>query len=159
MRARGWAVQLFSGGKPARRISFLDVGADDRTPYPFALVLEQHKTERLLIRGLEEAGGRVEWGTELLSLAPTPSGVRAAVQRQGGDEETIEARWIVGADGASNPVRHALGLGFEGDTYEQTLFLADVEMEWDHESRQVSIDLTREGSTGSSRCPATGGSV
>ena len=35
------AVALFSESKPAGRSSFLDEGADDRMPYPFALVLEQ----------------------------------------------------------------------------------------------------------------------
>src|SRR5215210_1056124 len=136
------AVALFSEGKPAGKISFLDDGAEDRTPYPFALVLEQDKTEQLLIEGL---GSSVEWGKELLSLASTPDGVRATIRRPDGSTESIEAGWAVGADGASSPVRHSLGLGFEGDTYEQTLFLADVEMEWEYGSRQVSIDLTRGG--------------
>ena len=139
------AVALFSEGKPAGKISFLDDGADDHTPYPFALVLEQDKTEQLLIDGLREAGGGVEWDTEVLSLTSTPDGVRATVRRPDGDEETIEAGWVVGADGASSPVRHSLGLGFEGDTYQQTLFLADVEMEWGYGDRQVGIDLTRAG--------------
>jgi 2-polyprenyl-6-methoxyphenol hydroxylase-like FAD-dependent oxidoreductase len=139
------AVQVFGEGKPAGKISFLDDGADDRTPYPFALVLEQDRTERLLIDGLEATGGRVEWNTELLSLTSTPDGARATVRRPDGSTESIEAGWVVGADGASSPVRHSLGLGFEGDTYEQALFLADVEMEWDYGSRQVSIDMTRGG--------------
>jgi 2-polyprenyl-6-methoxyphenol hydroxylase-like FAD-dependent oxidoreductase len=138
------AIQVFGEGKPAGEISFFDAGADDRTPYPFALVLEQDRTERLLIGGLEEAGGGVEWDTELVSLTPTADGVRATI-RSGDGEETVEVGWIVGADGASSPVRHSLGLGFEGDTYEQALFLADVEMDWAHGSRQVSIDITRAG--------------
>lgn len=139
------AVQVFGEGKPAGKISFLDDGADHRTPYPFALVLEQDRTERLLIDGLEATGGRVEWDTEFVSLTSTPDGARAAVRRPGGSTESIEAGWVIGADGASSPVRHSLGLGFEGDTYEQALFLADVEMEWDYGSRQVSIDMTRGG--------------
>jgi len=110
------AVALFSEGKPAGKISFLDDGADDRTPYPFALLLEQDKTEQLLIDGLEEAGGRVEWGTKLLSLTSTPDGVRATVRRPDGSTEPIEAGWAVGADGASSPVRHSLGLVSSGGT-------------------------------------------
>jgi 2-polyprenyl-6-methoxyphenol hydroxylase-like FAD-dependent oxidoreductase len=70
-------VQVFGEGKPAGKISFLDDGADDGaddgTPYPFALVLEQDRTERLLIDGLEATGGRVEWDTELVSLTSTPT--------------------------------------------------------------------------------------
>ena len=139
------AVQVFGEGKPAGKISFLDDGAGDRTPYPFALVLAQDKTERLLIDGLREAGSRVEWDTDLDSLAQTPDGARASVRRPDGSTESIQAGWVVGADGASSPVRHSLGLGFEGDTYEQALFIADVEMDWDHGSQQVSIDLTRAG--------------
>lgn len=139
------SVQVFGEGRPAGKISFLHDGAGERTPYPFALVFEQHRMERLLLDGLEEAGGRVEWDTELVSLASTPEGVRATIRRPDGSTETIEAGWVVGADGASSPVRHSLGLGFEGETYEQTLFLADVEMEWGYGSRQVSIDMTRAG--------------
>ncbi|HEX5848908.1 MAG TPA: FAD-dependent monooxygenase [Rubrobacter sp.] len=139
------AIQVFGEGRPAGEISFFDADADDRTPYPFALVLEQDRTERLLIGGLEEAGGGVEWETELVSLAPTSDGVRATVKSGDGEEETVEVGWVVGADGAGSPVRHYLGLGFEGDTYEQQLFLADVEMDWAHGSRQVSIDITRAG--------------
>src|SRR5215212_582265 len=139
------AVRVFGEGKPAGKITFLADGADDRTPYPFALVLEQDRTERLLIDGLEATGGRVEWDTKLVSLTSIRGGVRATVRRPDGSTESIQAGWVVGADGASSPVRHALGLGFEGDTYEQALFLADVEMERDYGSSQVSIDMTRGG--------------
>ena len=139
------AIQVFGEGKPAGEISFFDAGADDRTPYPFALILEQDRTEQIMIGGLQEAWGGVEWDTELVSLAPTAAGARATIRRGDGEEETVEVGWVVGADGASSPVRHSLGLGFEGDTYEQPLFLADVEMDWAHGSRQVSIDITRAG--------------
>jgi 2-polyprenyl-6-methoxyphenol hydroxylase-like FAD-dependent oxidoreductase len=73
------AAVLLKEGKRAAKLSFFDDGRDERTPYPFALVYEQDRIERLLIRGLEEAGGGVEWGTELLSLTPSADGVRAVV--------------------------------------------------------------------------------
>ena len=38
------------------------------TPYPDALVLPQCDTERILTKRLEELGGRVERGTELVSF-------------------------------------------------------------------------------------------
>ena len=139
------AAELLKDGKRAGKLSFFDDGQAERTPYPFALVYEQDRTERLLIRGLEEAGGGVEWGTELLSVAQSPGGVRATVRHASGSEETIEAGWVVGADGAGSPVRHSLGLSFEGGTYEETLFLADVEMESGLDPRQAHMDLTRKG--------------
>lgn len=139
------AARFLSEGKPVGEVTFFEDGQDDRTPYPFALVYEQHRMERLLIRGLERAGGRVEWDTRLLAMEQVEDGVSAAVRDSHGSEETIEAGWVIGADGARSLVRHSLGLEFEGDTYEQTLFLADVEMEWEFGSRQVYVDMTKAG--------------
>lgn len=139
------AAELLKEGKSAARLSFFDDGAGERTPFPFALIYEQDRSERLLIRGLEGSGSGVEWGVGLLSAAQTPDGISATVRHPGGEEETIEAGWLVGADGASSPIRRSLGLGFEGDTYEESLFLADVEMESGLDPRQAYIDLTREG--------------
>ena len=44
-----------------------------------------------------------------------------------GTTHTISARWVVGADGARSPVRHALGIDFNGSTCSHTGQLADVE--------------------------------
>ena len=137
------AAEMLRDGKRAGKLSFFEDGQDKRTPYPMALIYEQHRTERLLIQGLEEAGGRIEWNTELLDLSQTPEDARATVRHSDGSEETIEARWVVGADGASSPVRHSLDLDFEGDTYEQTLFLADMEMDSELGDHRVYIDITR----------------
>ena len=142
------AVELFGMGRPTGMISFLDDGAGDRTPYPFALSYAQSQTEQLLLHHINEAGGRIEWNTELLELVQMPDHVRATVRRSDGEEETIEARWIIGADGAHSQVRHALSLGFAGSTYEQTLFLADVDLQSPLKSREVYFDLTRLGFNG-----------
>ncbi|MGB3633223.1 MAG: FAD-dependent monooxygenase [Rubrobacteraceae bacterium] len=135
------AAELLREGKSVGKLSFFEDGREDRTPYPMALIYEQHRTERLLIQGLEEAGGGIEWNTELLDLSQTSEGTRATIRRSDGSEETIEAGWVVGADGASSPVRHSLELGFEGDTYEQTLFLADLEMDWERGDQRVYVDF------------------
>ncbi len=139
------AAELLKKGEHIGKLSFFEDDRDDLNPYPFALIYEQHRTERLLVRGLEEVGGRIEWDTELISLSQTPDNATVVVQRADGTEETIEARWVVGADGASSPVRHSLDLGFEGDTYEESLFLADVEMEWEFGSQKLYLDLAYDG--------------
>jgi hypothetical protein len=41
----------------------------------------------------------------------------------------VRARWLVGCDGAHSAVRHALGVAFEGASYEETFALADVRIE------------------------------
>ena len=69
------------------------------------------------------------WRTTLIGLTVTPTQSTAAVRRSDGTNDTISARWVVGADGARSPVRHALGIDFSGGTYSQTGLLADVELE------------------------------
>ncbi|MGH3148596.1 MAG: FAD-dependent monooxygenase, partial [Rubrobacter sp.] len=139
------AVELLIRGRRAAEVSFFGDRSEDSTPFPFALVYEQSTSERLLIEGLERLGAGVDWNTELRELTQTDSGTRAVIRRRDGGEEVVEARWVVGADGAGSRVRHALGLGFEGDTYEQTFFLADVEMEWALGRDKVHLDFVGEG--------------
>ena len=139
------AAELLKKGEHVGKLTFFEDDRDNLSPYPFALIYEQYKTERLLAEGLEEAGGQIEWSTELVNLSQTPDGATATVRRPDGSEETIEASWVVGADGASSPVRHSLDLGFEGDTYEESLFLADVEMEWEFDTQQLYLDLAPDG--------------
>jgi hypothetical protein len=44
-----------------------------------------------------------------------------------GREETCEASYIAGCDGARSTVREAIGTGFPGGTYRQLFYVADVE--------------------------------
>ena len=37
----------------------------------------------------------------------------------------------MGCDGAKSTVRHALGLGFEGSTFERTFYVADAQIDWE----------------------------
>ncbi|MEE9428674.1 MAG: FAD-dependent oxidoreductase [Paracoccaceae bacterium] len=41
---------------------------------------------------------------------------------------TLEADWLVGADGASSPLRAMLGLDFEGRVFEDSFLIADIMM-------------------------------
>jgi 2-polyprenyl-6-methoxyphenol hydroxylase-like FAD-dependent oxidoreductase len=145
-------VEVYERGRPAAAFPLVPAGSEGLTPFPFALCLEQDRTEQLLVEGLAERGGAVEWDTELLSFAAGEEGGAARVRRADGVEETISARWVVGADGASSPVRHALGLGFTGNTYEQTGLLADVEIGANAQARldpgAIRFNLGRGGFVG-----------
>jgi len=131
-------------GKHTESISFSSQG-EKRTPYPFVLILEQSKTEGLLIEGLQDFNSRIEWNTELLNLTQTGNEARAVVRRPDSSEEPITANWVVGADGASSPVRRSLNLDFEGGTYEQSYFLADVKMDWPLSYDELYVNLSPQG--------------
>jgi 2-polyprenyl-6-methoxyphenol hydroxylase-like FAD-dependent oxidoreductase len=104
----------------------LDTAGVDDTPYPFTLVLEQSKTEALLIDHLARQGIVPERPLELVGLTQDADGVTATLQRGDGSPETVRARYLVGCEGAHSVARHALGLPFEGAPYPIVFALADV---------------------------------
>jgi 2-polyprenyl-6-methoxyphenol hydroxylase-like FAD-dependent oxidoreductase len=122
-------VEIYEKGRRAASFPLAGRGAAAATPYPFALGLPQHETEQLVVEHLAAHGRAVTWRTTLIGLTVTPTQATAAVRRSDGTDDTIWARWVVGADGARSPVRHALGIDFSGGTYSQTGLLADVELE------------------------------
>jgi 2-polyprenyl-6-methoxyphenol hydroxylase-like FAD-dependent oxidoreductase len=145
-------VEIYEQGRCSAQVPLVGQGAEGRTPFPYALTLEQDRTEQLLLEGLGTHGRGVEWETRLVSLAQGQDGARAVLRRPDGAEEAISARWVVGADGAGSPVRHALGLEFGGKTYPQTGLLADVELDLSAEPSlapgALRLHLTRGGFVG-----------
>ena len=117
----------------------------DETRFPFILILPQAETEAALERRLEREGIRVERGVSLQGFESRAEGITATLRHgdetgdknggsggngdEGGTTETVEARWIVGADGPHSIVRQTLGIGFEGSPYAWTAFLGDVTLE------------------------------
>lgn len=116
-----------------------------QTPYPFLLVFEQSKTERLLLDKLAELGGTVDWGVTAEAVTNVDGGVEVTLRGGGDGVQRVRPRWVIGADGASSTVRHALGLGFEGGSYEQAFFLADVAVTWAQPPDALYVALTDTG--------------
>ncbi|MGY3087484.1 2-polyprenyl-6-methoxyphenol hydroxylase-like FAD-dependent oxidoreductase [Hymenobacter sp. UYAg731] len=96
------------------------------SPFPFSLMISQDQTERLLREALAAHGVAVEWNTSLTGLAQDAGGASATLQAPGHPPETVLAAYVAGCDGAHSAVRHALGIGFPGGTYEQVFFVADT---------------------------------
>jgi 2-polyprenyl-6-methoxyphenol hydroxylase-like FAD-dependent oxidoreductase len=146
----GLKERALARGVPATRVEVYQRGrhavgfplSADSTATP--LVLTQDQTERLLVEGLAERGGRVEWNTELVAL----DGDAAVIREPGGGRHRVQTRWLVGADGASSQVRRALRLGFSGKTYDQTGLLADVELDEAPMPGTLRLNLTKGGFVG-----------
>lgn len=113
------------------------------TPTPFALMIPQDETERIFIDRLAELGHAVRRPVRLTRLNASAAGVRATCEGDGG-AVTIDARYIVGADGEKSTVRAGAGIAFPGDTYGSFL-LADVRMDWPIERQEVSLFFARAG--------------
>jgi 2-polyprenyl-6-methoxyphenol hydroxylase-like FAD-dependent oxidoreductase len=95
-------------------------------PYPATWMIPQWRTEDILRNALLDHGIEVEFGTEFLWSEEGADGVIATV-RIDGQEETIECRYLVGADGADSAVRKSLGIAYSGETSADELYIvADV---------------------------------
>ena len=118
-------IHLREGTREAAVFDFGGMG-DGLSPYPFALSFPQDDHEKLLTERLAAAGVSVDWATELVSFRDDGEAVRA-VLRRGGSEETVTVKYLAGCDGARSAVRHGLGVGFPGGTYDQMFFVADAD--------------------------------
>lgn len=123
------AVNYLVKNKVQRRIPLSDFGKS-LTPFPFLLVVEQSKTEKILVDFLGTQGHKVEWQTDLIAFQQNEDGVEATLKRAGKAEEKLNVTWMIGADGARSTVRQTLKIPFGGETYPIDLFVLDCKVNW-----------------------------
>jgi 2-polyprenyl-6-methoxyphenol hydroxylase-like FAD-dependent oxidoreductase len=136
------AINYVVNGKLAARVPLGHFGKG-LTQFPYLLILEQSKTEPLLIDLLATKGYSVEWETELTSLTQIDGGVSVVLNRNG-KEETAKADWLIGADGGGSPVRTMLDIPFGGETYKESLFVLDCKINWPFKDDEAAIALSNE---------------
>lgn len=132
-------INLWVRGQREARISFEDF-AGDMTPYG-PLVYPQDQHERLLIERLEALGVAVERKTELVAFSDKGDHVAATLRGPDGREESCEASYIAGCDGARSIVRQTMGTGFPGGTYQQLFYVADVDAAGPVLDGELHVDL------------------
>ncbi len=104
------------------------VDAGDATPaepYRQPLMVPQFLTEAVMRERLAELGAQPAFGHEVLEFAQDAEGVDVRVATPTG-EQTVRARFLVGADGGRSSIRQALGIGFPGKTLGLRAVVADV---------------------------------
>ena len=115
-------AQLSNGKDVVARVSLDSI----QSRYPYALMIPQSETERVLEEQLGKRGVKVERTVSLESFADKSEGVQAVLRSAKGETETVTADWLIGCDGAHSTVRHGLGFAFEGTTQQSDWWLADV---------------------------------
>ena len=132
-------VRMFAGGKVRGELDLTSLGTG-LSPYPYVLIVEQGKHERLVYEYITSHGRDVRWRCEMTSFTQDETGVTAQISTESGPE-TINAKYLAACDGAKSPVRHALGLSFEGSTFERMFYVADVDIDWafGHDALQVFL--------------------
>jgi 2-polyprenyl-6-methoxyphenol hydroxylase-like FAD-dependent oxidoreductase len=136
------AVNFIAGDKVIGRVAMDSV----QSPYPYALMLPQSETERLLEERLGTQGVKVERRVELVTFTQRDDGVEAVLQHVDGREEIVSAAWLIGCDGAHSAVRHTLGAPFTGETMDSDWMLADVHMTgYPYPDNEASVFWHRDG--------------
>jgi 2-polyprenyl-6-methoxyphenol hydroxylase-like FAD-dependent oxidoreductase len=139
----GVRLQVHSGARTIERPLF-DMGLDD-TAYPFLLFLSQAETEATLGEHLAGHGVSVERGVELVGMRDEPGHVACTLRHHDdGRTERVDARYVVGCDGAHSGVRTHAGIDFTGAAYPQTFVLADLDADG-LEPGAVHVHLSRAG--------------
>jgi 2-polyprenyl-6-methoxyphenol hydroxylase-like FAD-dependent oxidoreductase len=138
-RQMGVIDKVLANGKPAKGVvfnqdakkkaslSFTNVG-EGQTMFPYLLMYQQSKNERLLLDYLTLNCCPVYWNTTLTSLTQKIDSTEALLKNNEG-EYNLTCDWIIGADGAHSFVRKELQLPFKGDTYPHFFYLLDAKLD------------------------------
>jgi 2-polyprenyl-6-methoxyphenol hydroxylase-like FAD-dependent oxidoreductase len=131
-------VCLMSGSEELAQVSFDDI----ESPFPLVLSIEQSKTEKILIKHAESLGVKIQRKTKLLKFKDEGGFVTAVVKNlDHEDERTINARYVIGCDGAHSTIRKQLNMPFEGELFSEIFSLADVSVEWPYPHEKMRIFL------------------
>lgn len=112
--------------------------------FSYLLMITQDVTEDILAKRLEALGGQIYRGCTATSIETNRDGIRAWVQC-GETQRAIDARYVVGADGMHSVVRKTANIPFDGDQYEHSFVLADVDMDWPLGRDEVMLFFTPTG--------------
>jgi 2-polyprenyl-6-methoxyphenol hydroxylase-like FAD-dependent oxidoreductase len=123
--AMAWDGPKQLGPAKFHRIEVREPTAD--VPYPSMWMLPQPRALEILRQRLQALGRRVEFGVRLDGLAQDEKGVTTTLEHADGVRETVQARYLVGADGSRGVVRSAIGVDFASEAIDPNpMITADV---------------------------------
>jgi len=117
-------IDILYDAKKIAGTSIKNIGRN-LSQFPFLLMLEQSKTERLLLKFLSDRGHYVERGVQFKSFVQDKNRITTDVIMPDGSAQTIESEFIVGADGSNSTIRNFLKIPFRGKTYPKPIFILD----------------------------------
>lgn len=122
-------MELHADGRRLAHVPFDTIAA----VHPYSVSLLQTDTEAVLTARLAELGVEVERSTTLTAFTARDDGVLATLTGPDERARSVEARYLVGADGARSTVRRLLGQRLEGSFAGEDFLLGDVDGEHDYD--------------------------
>jgi 2-polyprenyl-6-methoxyphenol hydroxylase-like FAD-dependent oxidoreductase len=134
-------VNVTAGKEPITKIEVDGV----TSPHPYALMIPQSDTERLMGDFVTLLGVKIERNIELTNFVASADGVTSTLRHLDGTEEGFESGWLIGCDGAHSTVRHTLGMEFSGETMPSSWIVADVHLSNVPNPEEILISWHAEG--------------
>ncbi len=122
-------IVIHRGIKENAQADLIGIG-DGQSLFPYVLMLDQSKNERLLLSYLTENACPVSWNTNLFELRQDHLSVQVKINKNG-QEESWSAQWLIGADGAESTVRKKLNISLKGGAYKHQFYVADLKLNQD----------------------------
>src|SRR5207248_6738262 len=98
------SANLWVNGRQVGRVQFGAIGAGI-TAFPYMVIFPQDEHERLLIDRLRASAVEIERPVELVHFDDRGDHIVARLRRPDGGEESCEAAYVAGCDGAHSKVR------------------------------------------------------
>lgn len=132
-----WQVRMHPSGERA----LFDLGVlAGETNHPYRLQCEQQVYCELLEERLPTFSKlcTLQRGVTVTGLRQSDSGVVVEAREPDGATVTLQARWLIGADGARSAIREAVDLHLEGSTYPETTILATTQFAFEQHLEGLS---------------------
>lgn len=124
--------KIFMDGKNKADISLKGLGKGLSDFENFMNAFEQNKNEKLLSENLIEHNHSIQWNYEFIKFTEDGDSIKVELKNIKTNEILlVTTKYLVGCEGARSPVRHQLGLEFDGGTYENKFFVADTVLDWE----------------------------
>lgn len=145
---KGEAATLYAEGKTLGKVELTLI----ESRFNYILLLAQSETERILREQLARQGVTIELETELIAFSqstkdtsPLEGSTRAVLRHADGSLESLNARFLISAEGTHSMLRKTLVLPFNGTSLPHAYALADVHVEGDLPEHELSIFLASTG--------------
>jgi len=119
----------------SRELYRFDLLPESGHKMPAFINLQQYYVEQYLVERALEFPNLIDlrWKSRVIGVKEVGDGVETEIETPDGRYRLI-SDWLIAADGVKSTVRTALGLPFEGHTFEEKFLIVDVRMNADYPS-------------------------
>ncbi|WP_114970977.1 FAD-dependent oxidoreductase [Rhodoferax ferrireducens] len=124
---RGVKVPVWQVRDRSGLIAEFDLGLlRDETRYPFRFHMPQHVLSDVLIKRLRATPAKLLHGHKVLGIESKADRVEVRFSGDDGVEQTLDARWVIGADGAHSVIRKQSAIDFPGFSWPERFLVTNV---------------------------------